>query len=918
MAPPVSASRGTPVLLGRHRECATLDAGLAALRIGQSQALVLRGEAGVGKTALLNYLVARAAGCQVVSAAGVQNEMELAFSGLHQVCAPMLGRVDRLPSPQADALLTAFGMSCGDPPDRFLVSLAALGLLAECAQDRPLICVIDDAQWLDRASLQALAFIGRRLVAESVALVFSTRGSDDEDELADLPRLFVEGLPTDEACTLLRSALLGPVDDRVLDRIVAETRGNPLALLELPRGFTQAELSAGFAMQGPRPLSERIEESYRRRLEPLDPQTRQLLLAAAAEPLGDPVLLWRAAARLGIGVAHAGPASSAGLLEMGTRVRFPHPLLRSAIYWAASAEQRRTVHRALAEATDVDGDPDRSAWHRAQAAALPDEDIAVELERSADRAQARGGRAAAAAFLERAAELTPDPARRAGRALTAARAAHQAGEPETALRLLSIAAAGPLDHPLSAQVDELRAQIALATNGGSDAVAPFLRAAAQFQCFDTTRARDNYLDAMAAAMSAAGPGARDDSRAQVARAARAGPPPAQPPRPSDLLLDGLTSRFTDGFPGATPTLKEALHAFITVELSTAQAHRWLWLAHSAAADVWDEETWAALPARQLKLAQDSGSIAALSMALWMCIVTHVLTGALADAASQIAELEKVNEATRTRVAPYAPLMLAVWEGRETEAVPLIEATHAELVRRGEGIGAAYTGWLAALLYNALGKYELALDAAHPIGANPGEFGAATWGALVETIEAATRCGQSELGTQALHRLTSMTQASSTNWALGLEARSRALLSTGPAADSDYQEALARLTHTRIRGELARTHLLYGEWLRREHRGIDARHHLRTAHHIFTTIGAEAFTQRAARELHAAGGTVRKRTPVTNSELTPQEAHIVRLVREDLTNQDIAARMFISPRTVEWHLSKIFSKLGLTSRRQLQR
>jgi DNA-binding CsgD family transcriptional regulator len=913
----VATNRGTSVLLGRQRECAALDAGLAALRTGQSQALVLRGEAGVGKTTLLNYLVARAAGCQVVSAAGVQNELELAFSGLYQVCAPMLDRVDRLPSPQAGALLTAFGMSCGEPPDRFLVSMAALGLLAECAQDRPLVCVIDDAQWLDRASVQALAFVARRLVAESVALIFSTRSSDDEGDLAGLPALVIEGLPSDEARTLLRSTLLGPVDDRVLDRLVAETRGNPLALLELPRGFTQAELSSGFALQGPRMLSDRIEESYRRRLELLDGQTRELLLAAAAEPLGDPVLLWRAAAQLGIGVAAAGPASSGGLLEMGTRVRFPHPLLRSAIYWAASAEQRRTVHRALAEATDVDGDPDRRAWHRAQAAALPDEDIAAELVRSANRAQARGGPAAAAAVLERAAELTPDPARRAERALTAATAAHQAGEPETALRLISMAAAGPQENrTLSAQVEELRAQVAFATDSGSDAAVSFLRAASQFQHLDIDRARDNYLDAMAAAMSAAGPGAHD-GRAQVARAGQAGLARARQQRPSDLLLEGLTSRFTDGYSGAMPTLKAALHAFMTVDLSRAEAQRWLWLAHSTAADIWDEGTWAALPARQLKLAHDSGSIVALPVALWMGIVTHVLTGALDAAASQLAELEKVSEATRSRLAPYAPLMLAVWEGRETEAVALVEATHSELARRGEGIGAAYTGWLEALLYNALGKYELASDAAHPIGADSGEFGTATWGALVETIEAASRCGQTGLGTQALHRLTSMTQASGTNWALGLEARSRALLSTGNTADSDYQESLARLTPTRIRGELARSHLLYGEWLRRQRQGIDARHHLRTAHHMFTTIGSEAFAQRAARELKAAGGTAHKRTPVTNKELTPQEAHIVRLVREDLTNQDIAARLFISPRTVEWHLSKIFSKLGVTSRRHLQ-
>ena len=912
--PPISERGANPVLLGRHGECAVLDTGLATVRKGQSWALVLRGEAGVGKTALLNYLVQRSTGCQVIRAAGVQSEMELAFSGLYQLCAPGLDRADRLPTPQRDALLTAFGVCAGDAPDRFLVSLAALGLLAEVAQERPLVCVIDDAQWLDRASAQALAFIARRLEAESIALVFSAREAE-EAELTGLPTLVVAGLALNDARTLLRSAVCGPVDDRVFDRLIAETRGNPLALLELPRGFTQAELSTGFALLGPRTVSERIEQSYRRRLGVLGPETMQLLLVAAAEPLGDPVLVWRAAERLGIGMDALGPASAAGLLEIGTCVRFRHPLVRSAIYWAASPAERRATHGALAEATNGEGDPDRRAWHHAQAATRPDGDIAAELEVSADRAQARGGPAAAAAFLERAAQLTPDPALRADRALAAARAAHLANEPDTALRLLSVADAGPQDKTRRAHVDELRAQVAFSNVRGGDTAALFLRAATQLELFDARLARDAYLDGLSAAMFS-GAFTGDDGLLQVARAARAAPS-ARPARPHDVLLGGLATRFTDGYAAGLPALKQALAAFVDSELTAEEGRRWLWLAHCTAVDVWDEETWAVLPDLQVRLIRDSGSLATLPLALSMRVGAHVLIGELSAAASLIAELARVTEVTGSHLAPYGALLLAAWEGREIEGVALIDSIHDEVARRGEGIGLAFASWSKALLYGSLGKYELAIDAAHQIVALPHELGAPTWGALVETIEAASRCGQEELGSQAFERLTSMTRASGTNWALGIEARSRAMLG-GEGAEGAYQEAIERLKRTRIRGELARTHLLYGEWLRRHRRGIDARHRLRTAHHMFTVMGAEAFAQRAARELQAAGGTARKRKAATNGELTPQEAHIVRLVREELSNQDIGARLFISPRTVEWHLSKIFAKLGVTSRRQLQR
>ncbi|NMH82537.1 ATP-binding protein, partial [Pseudonocardia xinjiangensis] len=580
--------RRDQVLRGRCSECETLDGLLEAVRAGESRALVLRGEPGVGKTFLLEYLVGRASKIRVARVVGVQSEMELPFAGLHQLCAPMLDLVERLPGPQRDALRTTLGLSSGPAPDRFLVGLAVLGLLAEVARERPLLCVLDDAQWLDHASAQALAFVARRLGAESVAMVFATRVPDEAAELAGLPELAVEGLPDDEARTLLGSALRGPVDERVLQRIVAETRGNPLALLELPRGLTPAELAAGFGPPGARAIPQQIEDSFRRQLEPLDVETRQLLLVAAAEPAGDPVLVWRAVERLGIGAAAASPAATAGLVDIGTVVRFRHPLVRSAIYRAASPEERRTAHRALAEATDPRTDPDRRAWHCAGAAPGPDEDVADELERSADRAQARGGLAAAAAFLERAAELTPDPARRAERTLAAAQTTHHAGMPDAALRLLSIAEAAPLDKLQRAQTDLLRAQIALTVNRGREAPPLLLSAAKQLEPLDARLARETYLDALLAVMFA-GALATDGSVREAAEAARAAPPPAQPLRAPDLLLDGLAIRFTEGYAAGLPILREALRAFRSPDLSEEELH-WLWLAHITAGNLWDEET----------------------------------------------------------------------------------------------------------------------------------------------------------------------------------------------------------------------------------------------------------------------------------------------------------------------------------------
>jgi DNA-binding CsgD family transcriptional regulator len=904
------------VLRDRRNERRTLDALVEAVRAGESRALVVRGEPSVGKTALLDYLGEQVPEWHVARAAGVQSEMELAFAGLHQLCSPVMDQLERLPAPQCEALSTAFGTKAGSPPDRFLVGLAVLGLLAEVARERPLLCVVDDAQWLDRASAQALAFVARRILAESVALVFAVRDSHDLVELEGLSELAVGGLPDADARALLRSAYQGPVDQRVLDRLVSEARGNPLALLELPRGFTPAELAGGFGLLDAGALPGWIEESFRRQLTPLDDGTRRLLLLAAAEPIGDPVLVWRAAERLGISTAAGAAAAASGLVDFGARVTFRHPLVRSAIYRAARSADRGSAHQALAQVTDPDVDPDRRAWHAAQAAAEPDEEVAAELERSAGRAQARGGLAAAAAFLHRATELTPEPARRAGRALSAARVKYQAGLTAAALRLLSLAEAGPLDELQRAKADLLHAEIAFAVNRGGEAAPLLLDAAKRLEPLDTRSARDTYLEAFAAAQFA-GQLANDGDVYKVATAARAAPPAPTAPNGADLLLDGLALRFTDGYAAGAPMLKQALAAFCDEDAPAEERLRWIWLPCLTAVDLWDDEAGAVLATRNVKLAREAGALAVLPLALTSRIASHVFNAELAEAASLLEEFDAVTEATGSPVAPYGDLLLAAWQGSEPQAVALIDNTVDELSRRGEGMVLTVSAWAKAVLYNGLGRYDDALAAAETATECTEELCFSNWG-LAELVEAAVRCRQPERAVEALRRLTRLTRASGTNWALGTEAGSRALLSEGPAAEAAYREAIDRLGRTRIRGSLARAHLLYGEWLRRESRRVAARQQLMTAHDMFATYGMEAFADRAARELLATGEAVRKRTVESPSELTGQESQIVRLVRERLSNAEIADRLFISPRTVEWHLSKIFAKLQITSRRQLRR
>jgi DNA-binding CsgD family transcriptional regulator len=898
-------------LQGRRGECETLDRLVADVRAGHSRVLVLRGEPGTGKSALLDYLARRAAGYRVARVAGAEPETKMAFAGLHQLCAPFLGRLGHLPGPQRDALRIAFNMQDGDVPDRFAVGMATLSLLSDLASQRPLVCVVDDAQWLDQISAQALAFVARHLAAVSVAVIFAVRQPADGHGLAGLPEVQLGGLADADARTLLDSALVGPLDERVRDQIIAEARGNPRALLELPCGLTPGELAGGFGLPGAVPVPRRIEEGYRRQLALLPAATQLLLLIAAAEPAGDPVLVWRAAGHLGVQAEAAEPAAAAGLAEFGGHVRFCHPQARAAVYRAATPRQRQSVHRALAQTANSDVSPDQRAWHRAQATPHLDEEVAAELTRAAGRARARGGLAAAAAFGERAAELTPEPACRARRALDAAQAKREAGAPDAALRLLAVARSGPLDELGWARAELLRAQLASRPGHGL----LLLEAARRLEPLDAGLAREAYREAFGAALTAGRPGPAG-GMAQIAAAAKHAAPASRPPRATDLLLDGLAALVIDGHPVGAPMLRRAVRAFRDEAVPAEEALRWLPFACQMSRAAWDDESWHALSARLIELARQAGALAALPDALQDGTALRLVVGETAMAAAMAREAETVADATGDPLRPYGALLVAAWQGQEAEASRLTAAGTPDSAAAADGQRLTATAWATAVLSNGLARYDEALTAAEQASEDPDELGLATW-SLAELIEAAARTGALEHASGALRRLSAATSPAATDWALGIKARSRALLSGDEHAERRYLEAIQRLGRTRIRAELARAYLLYGEWLRRQGRRREAREQLRTAYQMLDAMGMAGFAERASKELAATGETARKRTVETVTELTAQEAQIARLARSGHSNTEISTQLFISPRTVEWHLGRIFTKLGISSRRQLR-
>ena len=898
-------------LLGRQQERGVVDRVLTAARNGQGGVLAIYGEPGVGKTALLEYAVETASDFHVTRTIGVEGEMELAFAALQQLCSPSLDLIENLPAPQRDAVEVALGLSAGRTPNPFLVGLAVLNLLSEAAEQQPLLCIVDDAQWLDRASARVLAFVARRLLAERIVIVFAAR--EPIDSLAGFAELRVEPLGHRDARALLDSVLPGRLDERVLERIVAETRGNPLALLELPRGLTPAQLAGGFGLTVAGPLSAGIEQSFARRLARLPHDARRLLLLASAEPLGDPALLWRAAKELGIPEKAADTVESEGFVVLDGAVTFRHPLVRSAVYRAAEPDERRRVHGALADATDPELDPDRRAWHRAQAAAAPDEEVAAELERSAGRAQARGGFAAVAGFLERAASLTPESKRRAQRRLAAAGAKRDAGDLEGALDLLAGIEPDALDESGLARAELLQAQIALAQRRNREAGRLFLSAAGRLEPLDLKLARETYLEALGGVI------AHDIEVAggvpAVAAAAQAAPPGREPLRAVDVMLDGFATRLIEGFAAAAPLLARALELELAADLAGEDLGRWLSLSRSRDADMlalemWDYAAGHRLAGRQVQVARDAGALVHLQFALSFLARSHMLSGELTAAGLLLDEADLVAEATGNPPLVNAPMILAAWRGDEARASELIEASSQEAASRGW----TSNGYAKAVLYNGLGRHDAALDSVREVfEADPIGYGSLL---VPEVGEAASRTNDRALLEHAFEWLSERTRVITSPWARGIEARLRALSSEGDVADGAYQESIENLSGTQPRIELARTHLLYGEWLRRERRRIDAREQLRVALEAFTSIGADGFANRAERELLATGEHARKRTIETRDQLTPQEEQISRLVAQGQTNREIAAQLFISPSTVEYHLRKVFRKLGVKSRTQL--
>jgi DNA-binding CsgD family transcriptional regulator len=899
-------------LLGRQRERAVLERLLDTARDGHGAVLVVHGDPGVGKTALLQYAVEAGEGFRVVRTAGIDGEMELDYAALQQLCSPIMGFAERLPDPQRAALDVAFGLSAGNASSPFLVGLAALGLLSEAAEELPLLCLVDDAQWLDGASARALAFVARRLLAERIALAFAAR--DVGSGLARFPQLRVDPLGRRDARALLESVLAARLDESVLEQIIAETGGNPLALIELPRGLSPAQLAGGFGLPAALPLSTGIERSFTRRLAQLPREARRLLLLAAAEPVGDPALLWRAAQQLGIPETAAHAVESEGLLKLDGAVAFRHPLLRSAVYGAADANQRREAHRALAAATDPDLDPDRRAWHRAQAASVPDEEVADELERSAARAQARGGFAAAAAFLERAAMLTPAPARRAQRALVAAQTKFRAGALADALGVLSSTQIGALDELDRARVDLLRAQIGFASTHGRDAPWLLLRAARRLAPLSQTLACETYLEALSAAMFAGRLAAPGASALDVALAVKAGSRPLVLVG-LELWLDGLATLFTDSYEAAVPILRRGHSGFDGGDMPESEQVRWKWLATVLSIHMWDDVRWQAISESHVQIAREAGALGELPLALSQRVYAHLFAGELTTAASLVDEIRSASEATGSNLTPYGAVGLAALRGREAEAISLIDESRQDATRRGEGIGLSVLDWAQAVLYNGLGRYAEARQAALLVTEYPHDLSTSNWG-MAELIEAAVRAGTPELAADARLRLAQVARVSGTDWAVGIAARSEALLADDDRAEELYVEAVGRLGRSRIAIDLARAHLLYGEWLRRKRRRSDARSQLRLAHGLFSEFGMEAFAERARVELEATGEHARSRSVDTLGQLTPQEAQISRLVAQGHTNREIAAQLFISPSTVEYHLRKAFRKLGVKSRTQL--
>jgi DNA-binding CsgD family transcriptional regulator len=896
----------------RVDEAALIGRLLDAVRGGLSGTLVLRGQPGIGKTALLDWTVGQAGDMLVTRVVGVETEMDLGFAGLHQVLVPFLGGLSGLPEPQREALGAAFGLVAGPAPDRFLVGLAALTLLTEAAAERPVLCVVDDAQWLDLVSVEVLGFVARRLLADRVGMVFAVRDGERRTAALDgFSDLEVGALPDEAAAELLAASAGQPVEQRVSERIVAQTAGNPLALVEFGSELSAAEAAGIAPLAQPLRYSGRLEELYQARVRALPPDARLLVLLAAADQAGDPAVIWRAADVLGLDPELAALQAVDRLVSWEPSVRFRHPLMRSAAYYTATVAARRRAHEALAAAGR---DPDRRAWHLAEAAPGPDEQVAAELEHSADRARAHGGWASRAVFMERAAELTPEPDGRARRLLEAAEARFEAGDASATRELLRRAAPQLGDLLARAKARRLDGLSRYAAGEFGAAVPVLLDAARMIEPQDATLARDTLLDAYVAEQFSGAYAADMVEALRVAQAMFGAGQPAA--KPADLLLGGFAAMAEHRYAAGAPLLHAAIAPLSGGDPPPDDIVRRFLPMAMAASLLYDDTAWHELEHRWVPELRRRGALAILVAALATLSYNQLTEGRFADAEATLAEGRELSAATgfRAFLALFATAELSVlaWRGREADARALAGKLLGDFTAVGHGLGITRVRVALCVLEVGLGNYAEALRIVRAGGPGQGAV------SLVELVEAGGRSGDRDAPAAALAAFEPLAEAAGTQRALGQLALCRALLADDADTEPGYQLAIEHLRQSRDVPLLARSHLLYGEWLRRQRRRRDAREQLRTAWETFTGLGMSAFADRAHAELRATGETAGKRSAATQDALTPQEAQIARLASEGASNQEIAARLFISASTVEYHLGKVFRKLGITSRGRLAR
>ena len=903
-------------LLGRHTECEAIDGLLAAARDGLSGLLLLTGEPGIGKTRLLEYAAADAADLHVIRLAGVESEIRLGFGALHRLLRPFLDRILGLPVPQRDALSAAFGLIGSAPPDRYLVGLATLNVLASVAAEKPVLCLVDDVHWLDRESAEALAFTARRLHADSLAFILAARGeASDQSVFASLGTLPLGGLAAQEAKALLASRVAGYLDAAVAEQIVAGTGGNPLALTEITARLSPEQLAGVAPLPARLPVSRMFDLHFRAVIAALPPDTRTLLLLIAAAPADDAPLIWRAAGWLGLSARAAQPAAERGIVTRDAQPSFRHPLIRSAVYADADPARRRRVHAALAAAYDSVGDAEWSAWHRAEAAAGTDEQIAAELQAAAEHARARGGFSEQALFLSRAADLTPAPGRRAERRLAAADAHVICGDPAAAEILLDLAAADLDGRVARARALRTRAVLEMFHVRVANVPAMLMEAVAELGDLDRRMTWDLLFEAMHAAMMGR-EHVRETTLCEVAKAtATAWHDPDAPAWSGDLVMAGLARRVAEGHAQGAPVLRAAL-----AKLRGATELQELGIPLSvlisfATDEVWDIEARRELTERLAAVDRSQGALYALSMTLLVAAQAEITAGRFAEAETCYAEADEFFAAIGFPAdGAVNRAHLFAWSGREDELRGALTGIASLAEAFGQGHMDKMGLHALSILDLGLGRYQSALDHALTVFRDdPPSTGNLV---LPVIVEAGVRTGEREAAAAALTRMTERAHAAATPWALGLLARCEALMCADEQAEAGYRESVSRLSRVPVDLDLAHSRLLFGEWLRRGKRRAESRAQLRAAHQVFESCGAVPFAERARTELLATGAQVRKRALPAGTELTAQERHVAVLAASGHTNAEIAERLFITVSTVEFHLNKVFRKLAISSRRQI--